>query len=746
MLKPAQVLWVVCLVVWGLCCASPAHAQALRTDPGELPSLVLATDQNQPLKLERTRVSAKITGFVAEVEVSQSYSNPFSQPIEAIYVFPLPENAAVNRLRLVIGERLIEGRVRERREARARYDAAKRQGHTAALLEQERPNVFTQNVANIEPKKRIEVVVSYVQDLSYDAGEYEFVFPMVVGPRYNRGVSDADRLSPPYTAQERSGRTIALEVVTDAKTAVTRYEAPNHELSAKTGSDGSLRLSLAEKDSIPNRDFVLRYRVAGAGPTASLYLSEPKDGAGHFSLVVQPPALEVERLVGRRELVFVVDVSGSMSGAPLSACREVMRRALGRLRPYDTFNVYTFAGSTRRAFPSPLEANSANVSAALAMVSQLRAGGGTELRDAVAQALLPDGDPSRHRYVFFLTDGYVGNEAAIFAAAQQFNAKLASAGRRARVFALGVGSSVNRHLIDGLSRAGDGLAQYLSLADPPERAVDQLFHRIDSPVLSDLKIDWGGLETSEIYPQPTPELFASHPVVLHGRYRGKLQRDVTLTAQNTQGRSAVGFRDSVKATRPAPGSSSVLGTLWAREKVAQLERQLWSSPEQDPRGQIIALGLEHQLVTPFTSFLAIDESRRVGDGKPKPIGEPLDQPAGVDVSTAGGRLRGHDSAQLARTESPMEPPSSDWGANDAEQEAAESAPDDSDDGGEAVMTGALSRVEHRRGCGCRIEGPPSHATDAAGGALAVGLLMGIWAVRRRSAASSRSARSRTGLF
>ncbi len=281
MLKPAQVLWLVCLVVWGLCCASPAHAQALHTDPGELPSLVLATDQNQALKLERTRVSAKITGFVAEVEVSQSYSNPFSGPIEAIYVFPLPENAAVNRLRLVIGERVIEGRVKERGK---RAPAVRRRSSRGTRRRCSSRSVRTcslQNVANIEPKKRIDVVVSYVQDLSYDAGEYEFVFPMVVGPRYSRGVSDADRLSPPY-AQERSGRTIALEVVTDAKTAVTRYQAPNHELSARTGSDGSLRLSLAEKDSIPNRDFVLRYRVAGAEPTASLYLSDPTDGAGYF--------------------------------------------------------------------------------------------------------------------------------------------------------------------------------------------------------------------------------------------------------------------------------------------------------------------------------------------------------------------------------------------------------------------------------------------------------------------------------
>lgn len=681
----------------------------IHTDPGELPQLELASDPKQKLTLEHTHVSAKLNGFVAEVEVTQQYTNPFPEPIEARYVFPLPENSAVNHLRMVIAERVIEAQVKQREQAKRVYDAAKRAGHTAALLEQERPNVFTQSVANIAPKQKVDVVVRYLQDLTYDAGAYEFVFPMVVGPRYmpSGRAPDAARISPPYVGEgQRSGRTVSLELIADARQMIGNFETPTHEVVARKPADGTLRLTLAEKESIPNRDFVLRYRVAGAEPKATMYLS----GDGFLSLVVQPPQLDVDSLVGQRELIFVVDVSGSMSGQPLAMCQEAMRSALQRLRPVDTFNILTFAGSTRQAFESSRPANNDNIRQALRVVQDLRAGGGTELGDAVQAALRPAHEAGRTRYVFFMTDGYVGNESEILQLSREFSR---AAEGKSRVFGFGVGSSVNRYLIDGLSQAGNGVAVYATNREDPRRGVDRFFHYVDRAVLEHLQLDLAGLETQELFPNPLPDLFASHPVIVHGRYRGKPTGKATLRAQvNGQ---TVTFPIDVQAAPPELNAPRLLGTLWAREKLTDLDQALSlgsASAERD----ITKLGLDFHLVTRFTSLVAVDTSRQVGNGDPKLVTERLDAPEGVDVRKAGG-VQDETNAEELPDPCAIDPAACPM--LDLAQEAA-SAP-----------TSQVYGLQQRRGCGCRAVGGDGAGTSLEGGAgLAV-----LFMLRRRRNAS-----------
>lgn len=625
------------------------------TEPGDLPVLELASDRSKKLPLEHTRVKANLTGYVAEVEVTQSYTNPHERPIEAVYVFPLPENSAVNSLRMVIGKRVIEGEIQERGRARKTYETARDSGHTAALLEQERPNVFTQSVANIAPGEKIDVIVRYVQDLSYDSGQYEFVFPMVVGPRYMPGralagpnagdgthpdttrVPDASRISPPYLGKgERSGHDISLEVTANTALAVADFEVPTHEVLAQRAPDGSLKLTLSDKDSLPNRDFVLRYRVAGREPKATLFLSNPQNNQGFFSLVVQPPALDVERAVGRREVVFVVDVSGSMSGAPLAMCKSAMREALGMLRPVDTFNVITFAGGTAKAFPEARAANDTNLKHAFAVIDQMEAGGGTEMLDAVAAALSPTVSPGRHRYVFFLTDGYVGNEAQIIDSAGRFVSAVERGGQRARVFSFGVGSSVNRELIEGLARAGHGTAIVATHREDPARAVNRFYHYIDHPILEDLALDFGTLKPSELFPIEPPDLFASHPVILHGSYSGAVPKDLGVTAKlhGKEIRLPVSVR-SLGATAAAP--DAILGLLYARSKVTAIEDTLWDRDFRVAEREIVELGEKFELVTRFTSLVAVDRSRSVGQGSPQKVVQPLEGPEGVDLERAGGR-------------------------------------------------------------------------------------------------------------
>jgi Ca-activated chloride channel homolog len=665
---------------------------AVLTDPGELPRLHVAGDQERLLPLEHTHVKARLLGFVASVEVSQSYQNPFDRPIEVTYVFPLPENSAVGAMEMHVGSRVVRAKIEERREARRIYEAAKRRGHTAALLEQERPNVFTQSVANIAPGEKIDVVIRYVQDLSYDAGRYEFVFPMVVGPRYIPGttldqalrgdgthldtdrVPDASRITPPVLGKgERSGHDISIEVLAETTLPIAEVTVPTHEVVMRKPADGTLRLALAEKGSIPNRDFVMRYRVAGKEPLATLVTSGEREG-GYFALVVHPPDLDVESLVGRREITFVVDISGSMAGQPLGMCKIAMREALSRLRPYDTFNILTFAGATRKLFPRARPANRDNIADGLAFLARAQAGGGTEMGNAVTEALNPPIEAGRHRYVFFLTDGYVGDEEAIIAGSKDLVDAAARHGQKARVFGFGVGSSVNRHLLDGLSRAGNGLAVYATTREDPTTAVDRFFRYIDRAVLTDLRVSWGELGSFEIYPSPAPDLFASHPVILHGRYKSLSERPVVISARRGEERIELPVR--VQETLATGDRGGIIGALWARSKVEHLQASAWVGMRPDAPAAITKLGLEYDLVTPYTSFVAVDESRRVGDGNPDRIVQPVEVPEGVDGVAAGART-GRPRTSLSQPPqvgpSGPPPPSRDKQDDDYGQELDEEA-------------------------------------------------------------------------
>jgi Ca-activated chloride channel homolog len=740
------------------------------TDPGDIPHLELAGDPKRKLPLEHTHVAAKLTGFVAEVEVSQTYTNPFPDPIEAVYVFPLPENSAVNHMRMVIGQRVIEADVMERQAARRTYEQAKAAGHTAALLEQERPNVFTQSVANLEPGKKIDVVVRYVQDLTYDAGFYEFVFPMVVGPRFVPGaplegpqsgtgthadtgrVPDASRISPPIIGRgERTGHDISIELVADASLAVGQFQVPTHEVVARRPADGTLHITLAERESLPNRDFVLRYQVTDERPTSTLFVAPSPKGGGYFALVLHPPQLDVDQLVGRREIVFVVDVSGSMSGKPLAMCQAAMAEAISNLRPVDTFNIITFSGGSQQAFPSPVPANTANIRQAFEVVRGMSAGGGTMMADAVQVALSPAVASGRHRYVFFMTDGYVGNEPEIIAASGHFVEALEAKGQRARVFGFGVGSSTNRMLLDGISRAGKGVAVYATNREDPARAVNQFYRYIDRTALTDIEVQWGGLQVQEVYPSQMPDLFASHPLILHGRYQGQPDQ---VQVVGRAGKTRLTVPVAIRQAHPA----DVLGTLWARSKVGDLEERMWEG--EDHQQEIIALGLEHDLVTRFTSLVAVDRSRVVGDGKPRTVVQPVEGPEDVDVEMAGGvrapagagvkleeaadqgvRFKAAARAPMAPAAPAAAPPApGGYGyskeADDTDGEAAkpEPAAPTEEPGPAYEPTETQSRtatapVEPKRGCGCRAAGERSESGIA--WLVALGALVAV-ARRRRS--------------
>lgn len=603
------------------------------TDPGQLPELRDAA--GNPLPLRHTAVHAALRGHVAAVQVWQRFHNSSTHPIEVVYAFPLPENSAVSDLRMIIGERIIHSDVMRRDDARQTYEEARTAGHTAALLEQERPNLFTQSVTNVAPGEDVVVEIRYLQTLTYDSGEYELVFPLVVGPRYvPDSVPDAARISPPIAGPGvRTGNDVSIEIDAQAGPPILSYTVPTHAVEASLDA-GRLHVTLASRAELPNRDFVLRYRVAGPEPSASLLLGAPDaTGQGHYLMVVHPPAIDVDAEVGRREVIFVVDRSGSMWGQPLALAKQTTRELLARLRPVDTFDVVGFADGTERLFGTPRPANAANLVEALRFLDGMQSGGGTVMGDAVQAALGDDVAAGRSRYVLFLTDGFVGNETEIFAGTEQLVARMSARGGVARVFGIGIGAAPNRYLLDGIATAGRGLARDVSSREHPARVVDAVMHDIDRAVLTGLAFAEASPLARESFPAVIPDLFVSQPVVVMGRYRGRVGDHVTLHGH--RGREAVRLDVPVHRIQPSGAADELLAGLWARAKVEDLGTALWhaTDPAETTRvvEEITTLGLEHHLVTAYTSFVAVDESRVVSDGAPELVQQPGMLPEGMSM-------------------------------------------------------------------------------------------------------------------
>ena len=381
--------------------------------------------------LEHTDVKATISGLVASVTVTQTFSNPYEDTIEAVYVFPLPQNAAVNDMTMKIGDRTIRGLIKRRAEAREIYEQAREEGKVASLLEQERPNIFTQSVANITPGAKIIIEICYDQDLKYDHGTYEFTFPMVVGPRFIPGtpigkqgggwapdtdqVPDASRITPPVLKpDERSGHDIALSVELDAGVPLQDLRCRSHEVDLKREGESEATIALKPFDTIPNKDFMLAYDVAGEQPEMAL-LTHRDERGGFFTLMIQPKAEFEAAEITPKEMIFVVDCSGSMRGEPISKAKQAMRKCIAQMNPDDTFRIIRFSVTASELSQEPLTNTPENIKRGLHYIEQMEGQGGTHMIAGIKAALDYPPDPKRVRIVCFMTDGYIGNETQILA-------------------------------------------------------------------------------------------------------------------------------------------------------------------------------------------------------------------------------------------------------------------------------------------------------------------------------------------
>ncbi|HEY8204638.1 MAG TPA: VIT and VWA domain-containing protein [Pyrinomonadaceae bacterium] len=604
--------------------------------------------------LKHTDVKAQISGFLSRVTVTQEFENPFKEKIEAVYTFPLPQNAAVDDMTMLVGDRTVRGKILRREEAQAVYEAAKNNGQTASLLEHERPNIFTQSVANILPGEQIKITISYVETLKYEEGSYEFVFPMVVGPRYVPGnatgaqgngfapdtdrVPDASRITPqPPPAGMRAGHDISIDVTLDAGVPIDTLNAKTHEVVVERPDDRRARVTLKDQATIPNKDFILCYDVAGKKINDAL-LTHSTGHSGFFTLILQPPERVTVEDVTPKELVFVLDTSGSMSGFPIEKAKETMKLALDNLYPYDTFNLITFSGDEHILFPEPVPATKENLAKAQAFLETRQGGGGTEMMKAIKASMDPSDKQDHVRIVCFMTDGYVGNDMEIIGEVQKHP--------NARVFAFGIGGSVNRFLLDGMAKYGRGEVEYVGLNDDGSAAAKRFHERVRNPLLTDISIDWNGMPVSDVYPKTIPDLFSAKPVILTGRYAGDGRGVIRLKGK-------MSGRDFVREI-PVDFSSSeqrdVLATLWARTRVDDLMSQDFNGAQQgtmkeDVKQAITQLGLDYRLMTQFTSFVAVEEMIVTDGGQPRRIDVPVEVPEGVNREAVFG---GEYGANISR--------------------------------------------------------------------------------------------------
>ncbi len=599
--------------------------------------------KKQVFPLKHTEVNAKIAGNVSRVEVTQTFENPFSNPLEAIYVFPLPDEAAVDDMEIKIGDRIIKGDIKKREEAKKIYEQARQQGRTAGLLEQERDNIFTQSLANIKPGEKIEVTIRYTDSLKFTGGNYEFVFPMVVGPRYipgspidNSGVDtdrvpDASRINPPVLKPgTRSGHDINVTVEITAGLPISNIRSNSHKI--QTENNGEIvRVKLAKEDTIPNKDLILRYQISGNNTQATV-LTQSDTKGGHFA-VYMIPALEYKtNEIVPKDVVFLMDTSGSQSGDPLVKSQELMRRFINGLNPNDTFTIIDFANTTQQLSEKPLANTPANRQKAINYINKLNANGGTELLNGIKAVLnFPPAPAGRLRSVVLLTDGYIGNENEVISEVQR-NLKLGN-----RLYSFGVGSSVNRFLLNRLGEVGRGTSQVIRQDEPSQEVADKFFQQINNPVLTNIQVSWEGTGEVEIYPKAAPDLFANQPLVLFGRNQNSGRGNLRIT-----GIAAGGKRyEKVLPVNFSENGNSGIAQLWGRAKIKDLMNLMFGGETKSGVEAVTNTALSYRLMSQYTAFVAVSEDVRVNpDGSSTRVQVPVELPEGVSYDGIFGKVDG----------------------------------------------------------------------------------------------------------
>jgi len=578
------------------------------------------------LPLKSTSAEVTISGVIAEIIITQTYTNSGDNPLEATYVFPASTKASVFAMRMTIGERVIDAEIKEKIEARKIYDDAVKKGQTASLLEQKRPNVFQMKVGNILPKDEIVVELKYVEHIVPENKTYEFVFPTVVGPRYSNSNDEESHgwIKNPYLHEKQDAPySFDFTLKLNSGLPISQISSPSHDLLVDYEENNVAHVFLDDANNPGNRDVVFRYNLAGKKIESGLMLYEGED-ANYFLMMMEPPKRVKADEIVPREYIFIVDVSGSMNGFPLDVSKNLMRNLLSSLNPSDRINIMLFASSNQVLAPQSLPVTESNIEKALTFINNSRGGGGTELIPALKSAMKLPRTEGMSRIAIVVTDGYVGVEKDAF---EVIGKNL----NHTNVFSFGIGSSVNRFIIEGMARAGHGEPfVVLNHKEAPNTA--QKFQKyISSPILQGIEVKFDGIEAYDVEPLSMPDMFADRPLVLFGKYRGEAEGSIKITGHTADNR----FQRELEFEQALVSEEhKAIRYLWARQKISRLADMHKLSPHDERVQEITNIGLSFNLLTDYTSFVAVDKEVR-SDGRVVKVKQPLPMPQGVSDMAVG---------------------------------------------------------------------------------------------------------------
>ena len=595
-----------------------------------LPPGQMLTDGGH-LVLEHTEVDALVQLGLAVVDVRQRFRNPFGEVIDATYVFPLPTEAAVREMRVTCGDRELVAEIAEKEAARRAFEEARAQGKRAALLEQQRANVFTQEIASLCPGETVYVSLQYVEQLTPDDSHWTFAFPTTLGPRYAPG----DLQEPPFVASDRSGRDLAVRVELAEGLPIESVWSDTHGIDVVEESLDGAVVELAGRDRIPNRDFHLGWTMSGEEPRVAAVRS----GEGHVAVRIEPQLLANLTEPRPRELLFVLDASCSMRGQPWQTSVELVHRALSQMRPGDTFNLVKFSGEATSLFSEPQPANLVHVAAAREWLHHF-VGGGTEMSRGIVHSLTMPGNPDALRLVLLLTDGYIGNERHVFRTVSDHLSD------NDRIFALGVGASVNRLLIDELAYHGRGAALYQLPDTPLDDTVADFAWRIAYPAMTDISVDFGAMPVTDVFPARIPDLFAGQSIQVVGRTDTGVDTEIIVSGRIGE----TWHHLRVPLAADAFSEHEAVSTLWARRFVQATERDLFLDASSK-KARVLPVALEHHLVSAYTSLVATDHEPTPCGTATRRASVPSHLPEGVSPEGVGlgggiGGLIGAKGAQV----------------------------------------------------------------------------------------------------
>ena len=594
--------------------------------------------------LKETKVDATINGMIADIYVTQVYANEGTSPITAQYVFPTSTQTAVHGMTMTVGNQVVTAKIKEKEEAVQIYEEAKSDGKSASLLQQQRPNVFTMDVANIMPGDVISVELHYTELISPADGIYQFVFPTVTGPRYASAASQTDGkgsedewVGSPYLADGKTpAGTYDIHVSLSTGVPITGLTCDSHKINIDWEDNSIAHISLSDKsDYAGNRDFILNYKLTSQDAVCGLMLDEGEK-ENHFLLTIQPPERVEPETLPPREYIFVLDVSGSMNGFPIDTAKELITNLVSDLNSTDTFNLVLFANDSAVMSHKSVAASKKNIKTALKLIDNQEGYGGTNLAEAVETAIKMPSDENYARSIVLITDGYISGEAEVFDLIHE-NMDTAS------FFSFGIGTSVNRYLVEGVAKAGQGEAFVVTEKEAALETADKFKTYIESPVLTDIQVTYEDFEAYDIEPAVISTLYSEKPIVLFGKWKGDAEGTIHVTGKKGNEAYAMDISVAEVATK---AENDALPYLWARKRVERLTDYGTYKDNPAVKEEVTKLGLDYNMITSYTSFIAVLDIVRNETGESADVDQPNPLPLQVSNLAVGGYRRGSEPGTI----------------------------------------------------------------------------------------------------